>query len=86
MGKNISFLQPTKMKGFQLKKNSLSYLKCVLRISCVVHRPIYGRFLGFLCTRFSLYMQIANSFEKKLIKCLRLRLRLRATELTFEPH
>ena len=27
-------------------------------------------------------LQIANSFEKKLIKCLR----LCATELTFEPH
>ena len=30
------------MKGFQ--KNSLPYLKCVLRLSCVVHGPIYGRF------------------------------------------
>ena len=28
-------------------KNSLSYLKCVLRLSCVVHGPIYGRFTGF---------------------------------------
>ena len=27
-------------------KNSLPYLKCVLRLSCVVHRPIYGRFMG----------------------------------------
>ena len=27
---------PTEMKGFQLK-NSLPYLKCVLRLSCVVH-------------------------------------------------
>ena len=25
-------------------KNSLPYLKCVLRLSCVVHGPIYGRF------------------------------------------
>ena len=23
-------------------KNSLPYLKCVLRLSCVVHGPIYG--------------------------------------------
>ena len=30
-------------------KNSLPYLKCVLRLSCVVHGPIYG----FLCKRFS---------------------------------
>ena len=28
-------------------KNSLPYLKCVLRLSCVVHGPIYGRFNGF---------------------------------------
>ena len=34
------------MKGFQLK-NSLLYLKCVLRPSCVVHGPIYGRFIRF---------------------------------------
>ena len=27
-------------------KNSLPYLKCVLRLSCVVHGPIYGRFMG----------------------------------------
>ena len=28
-------------------KNSLTYLKCVLRLSCVVHGPIYGRLMGF---------------------------------------
>ena len=28
-------------------KNSLPYLKCVLRLPCVVHGPIYGRFMGF---------------------------------------
>ena len=28
-------------------KNSLPYLKYVLRLSCVVHGPIYGRFMGF---------------------------------------
>ena len=27
-------------------KNSLPYSKCVLRLSCVVHGPIYGRFMG----------------------------------------
>ena len=26
-------------------KNSLPYLKRVLRLSCVVHGPIYGRFI-----------------------------------------
>ena len=28
-------------------KNSLPYLKCVLRLSCVVQGSIYGRFMGF---------------------------------------
>ena len=28
-------------------KNSLPYLKCVFRLSCAVHGPIYGRFMGF---------------------------------------
>ena len=51
MGKNLSFPQPTKMKGFQLK-NSLPYLQCVLRLSCVVHGPIYGRFIGFYVNEF----------------------------------
>ena len=35
-------------------KNSLPYLKCVLRLSCVVHGPIYG----FSCKRFSLYIKV----------------------------
>ena len=39
------------MKGFQLK-NSLPYLQCVLRLSCVVHGPIYGRFMGFYVNGF----------------------------------
>ena len=29
-------------------KNRLPYIKCVLRLSCVVHGPIYGRLMG--CT------------------------------------
>ena len=29
-------------------KNSLPYIKCVLRLSRVVYGPIYGRFIG--CT------------------------------------
>ena len=28
-------------------KNNLPYLKCVLRLSSVVHGPIHGRFMGF---------------------------------------
>ena len=33
-------------------KNSLPYLKCVLRLSCVVKGPIYGRFMGFYVNGF----------------------------------
>ena len=29
-------------------KKGLLYIKCVLRLSCVLHGPIYGRFMG--CT------------------------------------
>jgi len=29
-------------------KNSLPYIKCVLRLYCVVHEPIHGRLMG--CT------------------------------------
>ena len=33
-------------------KSSLPYIKCVLRLSCVVHGPIYGRFMGFYVNGF----------------------------------
>ena len=33
-------------------KNSLPYLKCVLHFSCVVHGPIYCRFMGFYVNGF----------------------------------
>ena len=39
------------MKGFQ-QKNNLPYLKFVLRLSCVVHGPIYGSFMGFYVNGF----------------------------------
>ena len=29
-----------------------AYLKCVLRLSCVVHGPIYIRFMGFYVNGF----------------------------------
>ena len=51
------------MKGFQLK-NSLHYLKCVLRLSCVVHGPIYGRFMGFYVNGF-LSIEIGFFFPYK---------------------
>ena len=33
-------------------KNNLPYLKCVLRLSSVVHGPIYGPFMGFYVNGF----------------------------------
>ena len=33
-------------------KNSLPNLKCVLRLSCVVHGPIYRRFMDFYVNDF----------------------------------
>ena len=43
------------MKGFQLKKNSLPYLKCALRLSRVVNGSIYGRFVGFYIIRLTVF-------------------------------
>ena len=39
------------MKGFQLK-NSLPYLKCVLRLSCVV------RFIDFYVNGFTIFIRL----------------------------
>ena len=33
-------------------KNNLPYLKCVLRLSSVVHGPTYGPFMGFYVNGF----------------------------------
>ena len=39
-------------------KNSLPYLKCVLPLSCVVHGPIYVRFMGYYVNGFlSIYIK-----------------------------
>ena len=46
-------------------KNSLPYLKCVSRLSCVIHGPIYGRFIyGFLCQRFSLHIKVYKGLPR----------------------
>ena len=45
--KTYRFCNLRKWKDFNKKKNSLPYLECVLRLSCVVHGPIYHRFMGF---------------------------------------
>ena len=46
MGKNLSVSVTYENERISIK-NSLTYLKCVLRLSCEVHGPIYGRFMGF---------------------------------------
>ena len=47
-----------------VKKNSLPYLKCVLRLSCVVHGPIYGRLMGFYVNG-SLSIKVNLYIERK---------------------
>ena len=42
-------------------KNSLPYIKCVLRLSCVVHGPIYGLY----CKRSSLF--ITFMYREKIV-------------------
>ena len=46
MGKKTYHIRNLR-KWKDFNKNSLPYLKCVLRLSCVVHGPIYGRFMCF---------------------------------------
>ena len=41
-------------------KNSLPYLKCVLRLSCVVHGPIYDRFMGFYLYNPYLFLNVTQ--------------------------
>ena len=45
-------------------KNSLPYIKCVLRLSCVTHGRIHGRFMGCTVNGFPLYiLERANRFQ-----------------------
>ena len=44
-------------------RNSLPYLKCVLRLSCVVHGQIYGRFMGFYANGFLSFRAWATCVE-----------------------
>ena len=52
MGKKTIVSVIYENERISIKKNSLSYLKCVLRLSCVVHGSIYGRFMGFYVNGF----------------------------------
>ena len=44
-------------------KNSLPYIKCVLRLSCVTHGPIHGRFMG--CTVNGFPLQILERAQRE---------------------
>ena len=47
-----------------LIKNSSPYIKCVLRLSCVTHGPIHGRFMGCTVNGFPLYIiERTNRFQ-----------------------
>ena len=48
MGKKPIVSVTYKNERISVKKNSLAYIKCVLRLSCVIHELIYGCFMG--CT------------------------------------
>ena len=61
--KTYRFGNLRKLKDFN-KKNCLPYLKCVLRLFCVVHGSICGRFMGFYETVFSLYKGLPLYREK----------------------
>ena len=52
MGKKPIVSVTYENERISIKKNSLAYLKCVLRLSCAVHRPIYGRLMGFYVNGF----------------------------------
>ena len=45
-------------------RNSLPYLKCVLRLSCVVHGLIYGLFVGFYVNCSSLYLGFTKGLQR----------------------
>ena len=44
-------------------KKSLAYIKCVLRLSCVVHEPIYGPFMGCTVNGFLYLYKVYQDWE-----------------------
>ena len=44
-------------------KKSLDYIKCVLRLSCVVHEPIYGPFMGCTVNGFLYLYKVYQGWE-----------------------
>ena len=47
MGKKPIVSVTYENEDFNKKQLTLRKIECVLRLSCVVHGPIYGRFMGF---------------------------------------
>ena len=45
-------------------RNSSPYLKCVLRLSCVVHGLIYCLFVGFYVNCSSLYLRFTKGLQR----------------------
>ena len=59
------------------KKNSSPYIKCVLQLSCVVHGPINGRFIGCTVNGFlSLYKVYTNPYNSNVTQQCRCSLML----------
>ena len=48
-------------------KNSLPYIKCVLRLSCVVHGPIYGRFMSCTVNGFLSMLKVFRFFSIQIL-------------------
>ena len=58
MGKKPIVSVTYENERISIKKTSyLNYLKCVLRLSCVVHGPICGRFVDFYVNGFSFWCE-----------------------------
>ena len=55
-------------------KNSLPYLKCVSGLSCVIHGPIYGRFIGFYVNDFLSVYRFKPLYREKIVQWLIYRL------------
>ena len=55
MGKKPIVSVTYENERISIKKNSLPYLKCALRLSRVVHGSIYGRFVCFYIIRLTVF-------------------------------
>ena len=52
MGKKPIVSVTHENERISIKKQLTLHKMCVLRLSCVVHGPIYGRFMGFYVNGF----------------------------------